>query len=217
MKISPRTLQILKVFAGINPNVMLTEGNQIRTVSAAKTIYAEATVEEDFPENFGIYDLNQFLGVFNLFDDPSIEFDGSGATIRHGKHEVRYLPSDESCLVYPKKSFTPPSALVSFELNSSDFNSLIKAAGVLKAPNITFKGEGGFVQVIAHDKSNPNTNNFSVELGETDIDFVYNIKTEFMSKLLAEKFRVDVISDNRILFVGDQKLYMIAADSDSQI
>ncbi|HET8687183.1 MAG TPA: hypothetical protein VFM18_11065 [Methanosarcina sp.] len=217
MKISARTLQILKTFAGINPNILINSGNKLRSLNAAKTILAEANVEEEFTVDFGIYDLNQFLGILNLFDDPDVTFEENGATIRSGRHEVRYLPADESCLVYPKKEFNPPAPLAKFTLESSDFNSLIKAAGVLKAPTVTFKGEGGFVQLIAHDKTNPNTNNFTVELGETDLEFTMNVKTEFITKLLAEKFEVQVIAADKILFIGDEKLYMIAADSDSEI
>lgn len=217
MKISPRTLQILKVFAGINSNVLLTEGNKIRTYSAAKTVYAEAEVEETFPVNFGIYDLNQFLGVVGLFQEPSVEFEETAATIRAGKNEVRYLPADESALIVPKKAFVPTEPLVQFTLEPTDLNSVIKAAGVLKAPYVSFIGENGFVSLVAHDKTNVNSNNFSVEVAESSIDFEYHVKTEFLTKLLAEKFDVHVLDKNRLLFNGDGKLYMIAADTDSKI
>ena len=60
MKLSDKTLTILKNFAGINNSILVKEGTNLRTISVAKNIHAEATIEEDFPREFGIYDLNQF-------------------------------------------------------------------------------------------------------------------------------------------------------------
>lgn len=214
MKISARTKQILKVFAGINQNVLLTKGNKIRTLSAGKTVYAEADVEETFPEQFGIYDLNEFLGVLSLFDDPDVNFESTALTISSGKNSVRYLPADETVLIAPKKAFVIDDPVTTFELNAESLTSAIKAAGVLKAPYITFRGDGDTISMIAHDKSNVNSNNFSVEVVDSDAKFEYNVKTEYLTKLLAEKFEVLILSKNRMVFRGDAKLYLIAADSD---
>lgn len=216
MKISARTKQILKVFAGINQNVLLIKGNKIRTLSASKTVYAEADVEETFPEQFGIYDLNEFLGVLSLFDDPDVQFETNSATISSGKNAVRYLPADESVLVAPKKPLVIADPITTFELASESITSAIKAAGVLKAPYITFRGDGKSISLIAHDKTNVNSNNFSVEVADSDVEFEYHVKTEYLTKLLAEKFEVLILPKNLIVFRGDAKLYLIAADSDSK-
>ena len=61
MNLTDKTLTVLKNFAGINNSILVKEGNQLRTISVAKNILAEAEIEEDFPRQFGIYDLNQFL------------------------------------------------------------------------------------------------------------------------------------------------------------
>ena len=61
MNVSDNTLGILKNFAGINKSILVKEGNQLRTISVMKNILAEAQIPEDFPRQFGIYDLNQFL------------------------------------------------------------------------------------------------------------------------------------------------------------
>ena len=61
MKLSDKTLVILKNFAGINNSILVKRGDNLRTISLAKNILAEANINEEFPRDFAIYDLNQFL------------------------------------------------------------------------------------------------------------------------------------------------------------
>ena len=66
MNLSDNTLTILKNFAGINNSILVKQGTQLRTMSVAKNILAEAEIKEEFPREFGIYDLNQFLNGLGL-------------------------------------------------------------------------------------------------------------------------------------------------------
>ena len=61
--ISQETLSILKNFSQLNSNLLVRPGNVINTVTGAKNVMAQATVQEDFPVEFGIWDLNKFLGT----------------------------------------------------------------------------------------------------------------------------------------------------------
>ncbi len=72
--ISKATLGILKNFSSINSNLLVRPGNKISTITPGKNMMAEATVEETFDVEFGIWDLNKFLGVLSLFSDPVLEF-----------------------------------------------------------------------------------------------------------------------------------------------
>ena len=67
MKLTQRTFQVLKNFSTINPTLSVCKGNVIRTVSQNKTVLAEAQVQEEFPRDFAIYDLSEFLGVISLW------------------------------------------------------------------------------------------------------------------------------------------------------
>ena len=58
MKLSSHTTSVLKNFATINQNLVIKEGNSIATMSAMKNIVAKAEVEETFPQEIAIYDLN---------------------------------------------------------------------------------------------------------------------------------------------------------------
>ena len=215
MKISARTKQILKNFAAINQNIILNEGSKIRTISSGKTVYAEAEVEETFPSEFLIYDLNEFLGVVGLFEDPELLFEGNILNITNGKTSVRFHPAEPSVIIAPKKALVLGEPTSTFKLESASLNSALKAAGVLKAPTVTFKGDGTAISMIVHDKGNDNSNNFSVEIAENDTQFEYHVKVEYLSKLLSEEFDVKIQPNKLLVFQGDSKLYMIAADNDS--
>ena len=74
MKLSDNTVALLKNFAGINNSILVKQGTKLRTISVAKNILAEAEVKEDFPRDFAIYDLNQFLNGLSLHQDPDLDF-----------------------------------------------------------------------------------------------------------------------------------------------
>ena len=74
MKLSDSTLAVLKNFAGINNSILVKKGNQLRTISVAKNILAEAEISEEFPRDVAIYDLNQFLNGLSLHQDPNLDF-----------------------------------------------------------------------------------------------------------------------------------------------
>jgi len=74
MKLSDKTLTLLKNFSSINQSILFKEGNSLRTISVMKNILAEATIEEELPKDFGIYDLNQFLNGLNLHQNAELDF-----------------------------------------------------------------------------------------------------------------------------------------------
>ena len=81
MELKESTLSILKNFASINPNIVIAEGNTLKTITEAKNVLATATVEESFPKTVGIYDLSEFLGVLSLVDVPKLEFNDDFAIV----------------------------------------------------------------------------------------------------------------------------------------
>ena len=75
MKLSDATLDVLKNFSTVNQNILVKEGSKLRTMSTMKNILGEANIGEEFPKEFGIYDLNEFLGVFSLAKDAELVFE----------------------------------------------------------------------------------------------------------------------------------------------
>ena len=85
MKLSDRTINLLKNFASINQSILFKQGNQLRTISVMKNILAEANIDEDIPQEFGVYDLSQFLNSLGLFKEPELNFTGeSFVTVKEG-------------------------------------------------------------------------------------------------------------------------------------
>ena len=96
MELSNFTMQVLKNFASVNSNVVIKPGNDIMTMAEAKNVLASATVPETFPQQFGIYDLQEFLNVLGLVDSPRVRFDDNYALIGDstGRAQIKYYFSD---------------------------------------------------------------------------------------------------------------------------
>jgi len=180
MKLSDQTLNILKNFAGINNSILVKQGTQLRTISVAKNILAEAAIDEDFPRDFAVYDLNQFLNGLSLHQDPDLDFSpDSYISIKEGKRRVKYFYADPNVIVSPpEKEITLPSEDVHFQLDSSALEKLLKAAAVYQLPDLSAVGEAGVVKLVVRDKKNDTSNEYAVVVGETDKEFSFNFKVE---------------------------------------
>jgi hypothetical protein len=218
MKLSDKTLTLLKNFAGINQSILFKEGNNLRTISVMKNILAEATVEEEFPKDFGIYDLNQFLNGIGLYHSPELDFDNEGyAMIREGKSRSKYFFADPNVIVTPPdKAITLPSEDVCFILDTKELDKLIKASSIYQLPDLSVIGEAGVVKLVVRDKKNDTSNEFSIVVGETDEVFAFNFKVENI-KILPGTYEVVISKKLLSRFVNknfDVKYY-IAMEPDS--
>ena len=116
MKLSEHTISVLKNFASINQNLVIKEGSELQTMSAMKNIVSKATVEENFPKEFAIYDLNEFLSAMSLFDDPELDFGDNSVLISQGSQDLRYFYSDPTVVTSPKTTLTMPDFDAKFVL-----------------------------------------------------------------------------------------------------
>jgi len=198
MKLSENTLNVLKNFAGINNSILVKQGTQLRTISVAKNILAEANIDEDFPRDFAVYDLNQFLNGLSLHQDPDLDFSPpSYISIKEGKRRVKYFYADPNVIVSPPdKEITLPSEDVHFQLDSSALEKLLKAAAVYQLPDFSVIGEAGVVKLVVRDKKNDTSNEFAVVVGETDKEFIFNFKVENI-KIIPGAY--DVIVSSKLL------------------
>ena len=218
MKLSNETLTVLKNFAGINQSILVKKGNKLRTISVMKNILAEAEITEEFPKDFGIYDLNQFLNGLNLHQNAELNFDNDGyVVIREGKMRSKYFFADSSVIVIPPdKEITLPSEDVCFELNTQQLDKLLKASAIYQLPDLSAVGEAGVVKLVVRDKKNDTSNDFSIVVGETDSVFTFNFKVENI-KILPGAYEV-VISQkllSRFTSTDRDLKYYIAMEPDS--
>jgi hypothetical protein len=140
MKLSENTLSVIKNFAAINDSLFFKTGNVQRTVSTHKTILVEAVLDEVFPVDFGIHQLNQLLSIMSLSKDGvELEVNGPNAmlTTQVGRSKFTYRCCDETMIKNPPpKNVALPSQDCSFLLTESDMEYILKAASVLSSPNI---------------------------------------------------------------------------------
>jgi len=218
MKLSDSTLTVLKNFAGINNSILVKEGKKLRTISVAKNILAEANIEEEFPRDVAIYDLNQFLNGLGLHADPDLDFSPeSYITIKEGKRRVKYFYADPQVIVAPpEKEITLPSEDVCFQLDSTALDKLLKAAAVYQLPDLSAIGEAGVVKLVVRDKKNDTSNEYAVVVGETDKEFVFNFRVENI-KIIPGAYDVVVSSKLLSKFSNTQYdlQYYIALEPDS--
>jgi hypothetical protein len=181
MKLSEKTNNLLKNFSTINQSILFRKGNTLRTVSVMKNILAEATIEEDIPKNFGIYELSQFLSGISLYKNPEFDFENEGyVVIREGKSRTKFFFADENVIVTPNpdKKVSVEDEIVSFNLETDQLDKLIKASNVYSVPDLSVIGEAGVVKLVVRDKKNDTSNEYSIIVGETDSKFVLNFKVE---------------------------------------
>ena len=218
MKLSDKTLTLLKNFSSINQSILFKEGNNLRTISVMKNILAEATIEEELPKDFGIYDLNQFLNGLNLHQNAELDFQNDGyVVIKEGRSRSKYFFADPNVIVTPpEKDIVLPSEDVCFLLDTKELDKLLKAAAVYQLPDLSVVGEAGVVKLVVRDKKNDTSNDFSVVVGETDDVFTFNFKVENI-KILPGSYEV-VISRkllSRFKNTGFNVTYHIAMEPDS--
>jgi len=199
MKLSNNTISVLKNYASINQNLVIKEGKELTTMSAMKNIIARAEVEEEFPQEVAIYDLNEFLSCLSLFQSPNLEFDSTFVTIteeNNPKTALKYFYSDPSVVTTPSKMITMPSNEITFTLDSSTLSNITKAAAVISSADLVLENTSGTSSLTVKDKKNDTANSYSMGVeteGEGNFSFFFKVEN---LKLIDGKYTVEVSSKN---------------------
>lgn len=207
MKISKRTLAILKNFANINQSLAMKQGNVIRTISDTRDFMAQAQVDETFEQEFAIYDLNEFLSAMSLFNEPDVIFEDDYLLIKEGKRSQKFWYADPAVITQPpSKEMKLPSLEVNVDISKEDLAALIKAASVNNASDVVFTGtklDGQFVSI--HDKTNPTSNTFNLSLADQS-DAEYNMAlTVDKFKFLPMDYNVQICVKGMAHFRNDEQ------------
>jgi hypothetical protein len=218
MKLSDNTLSLLKNFSTINQSILFKQGNKLRTISVMKNILAEATIDEELPKDFGIYDLNQFLNGMGLHQSPELDFaNDSYVVMKEGKMRSKYFFAEANVIVTPPdKPLNLPSEDVTFDLSTDQLDKLLKAAAIYQLPDLSVVGENGAVKLLVRDKKNDTSNSFDIAVGETESTFSFNFKVENI-KILPGTY--EVVVSQKLLSRFNSKnydlTYYIALEPDS--
>jgi hypothetical protein len=230
MKLSSETTSILKNFATINQNLMIKKGKSVATMSAMRNIVASAKVEEEFPINFAIYDLNEFLAALSLFEKPDLDFKEDFVVITENGSTSKFLKywySDPSVITKPTKEITMPECEISFSLENELLSNVQKAAAVIGVPDMVLEADmrrtnSDVALLKVTDKKNATANDYAVKIDVNNNDgknlpYKFWFKVENL-KLLPGKYDVGVSSKNISQFVNKNVdiQYFIALEPESK-
>lgn len=215
MKLSPRTIEILKNYSTINQNILITPGKEIRTMHPQKNIVTVATIEDEFPKEAPIYDLGRFLSVYNLYTDPELKFGDKSIDISDGRAKTVYKLAPKNLLQFPPEGkLSIPGDVSGIQVTQKDLDSVLKASGALHLPDIAFIGANGKVRLQAMSIEDSGSDTFGIDIGETEDEFKMFIKkTNF--KFLSQDYEVTLSSNGAAQFTASDITYVVAVDLNS--
>lgn len=211
MELTDRTLEVLRNFSAINGNILIDGSNVLRTVSESRTVLAKATLDMEFPQAFGIYDLREFLSVLGLVESPTLNFTEKYVEISggSGRFKVKYFYSDPSTLTTVSKDLGLPSEDAWFNLTSSDFGKIKSAASALGHQEVNVSIDNGIVMLTTKDNADDTSNAYSVAVdGEStseDLHAVFNINN--LKMVEDGDYRVTLSSARISHFVNKESNY----------
>lgn len=219
MQLNEKTISILKNFADIQPNLVFREGEEIKTIAEAKNVMAVAKLDQEIPRQFGVYNLNEFLSVVDLCDDPELSFTDSHVKVSDGSgvSSVKYFYADESILTSQTKNIPMPEAEVSFKLSETTLNKIRKASSTLNHEKLLITPEDGSVRMTVVDEKDETSNSFSILVpGEydKDVDFQFVLHIPNL-KLISGDYEVDVSTKLISRFTTEDVVYYIALEKSS--
>lgn len=227
MKISSKTLSLLQSFAQISSNLLVKPGKKLATRNAVNSIQARAVVEETFPQQFAIYDLNQLLSLISVTQSPDIEFGEKSLIIRSEANggEVEYFYADESLVTAPNENPPQLEDVYTFKMTASDIQTIVKTASIVSATMLNIVSEKGKVTLSINDPKNSTSHSYKKALGDATTSF--NVKMAIDSfKVVADEYNVRVAhavaKTGKVLVfffesTSSDLTYLIAADSTSKV
>ena len=217
MYLSQETVAILKNFASINQSVLIKPGKQLRSMSVMKNILVEAEVTEEFTDEIGIYDLNQFLNCLSLIPGAELTLTDGTLVISDDENSIGYRLSDPSVITAPPdKELKLPSEDVCVMLTEEHLETVKKAAAVLQIPDVSLVGNGESIELCVRDKKNSSSNSYRINVGDTTHVFQFNLKVENL-KMMTGDYDVIISAKNLAQFTSHSRpiVYYIAVEPDS--
>ena len=198
MELNENTLNVLRNFSDINQNILIKQGSVLKSISEARNVLATANVGDEFPKDFGIYDLNEFIGVLGLVDKPNLNFEDDFVTIGDstGRTKIKYFYSSEDTLTTPTKDITMPGFDVKFTLDSAVLDKIKRAASTLGHNEVSISNSNNIIKISVIDSQNKTSHAFSIDI---DGDYAENSKFNFILninnlKIIPDDYEVEISS-----------------------
>jgi hypothetical protein len=217
MQLSKETLSLIRNFSSINGSLMIKSGNKLSTISEGKNVMAEAVIGESFPQDFAIYDLNEFMNVVSLFPSTDLDFNEKYVIVSEGgDSRIKYFAAGEGIVKPAPSTIKFPSPEISFDLSSAQLAMIQKVSSALKTSDVSVVGDGSKMRVVVADKKNDTSNAYDTVVGETDQEFKANFKIENI-KVMPGDYEVSISKKKISRFKNKncELTYYIAVESDS--
>lgn len=214
MKFSEFTLTILKNFSTFNSGIVLNQGKMQKTMSPDKKLLAEVELEDEIPNQFAIYDLNQFLG--NVSALPDLTFKKDEVVMSDGEVTMAYKAcSPEVVISPPDKKLTIENPDAVFDLSQTTVSKLIRLAAMNSLPNISVIGKDGKVIVQVHERKNDKSNHAETVIDEhSGPDFNATFEAEKL-KMIPDDYLVEVKNNAFAKFTSKNRklVYFVALEA----
>lgn len=218
MKLSERTIKILRNFANIHASLIIKPGSIIATAPPSKRILARAQLVEEFEKQMAFYDLPKFLGVLSLFKDPDVTFHDTWASVSEGKRRVNYTYAAETEVISaPLDGIKMPAVDISLPLSQQVQQDLVKAAGTLGLTEVAFTGKEGKVFVELINSTKPTSNIYAADLEvETDKKFQIIFRLDNFN-FIQQDYTVDINFARVAHFKGADIEYWLPREENSKV
>jgi len=193
MKICGDTLALLKNFASINTNMVFRPGDTISTISNATNIFAKATIKEDIPNEFCIYDLNSLLAMLSLMENQEITFEDKRLVVQSDKGSFEYYYSSPEVVKAAPTGEIEHNDVYKFKLAAEDVQMIMKAAAITGAPTISITSKNQNVELLVNNRKNNSANSFKKSIGTSFESFDVFIAVENL-KVIPAAYDVAVAS-----------------------
>jgi gp45 sliding clamp, C terminal len=216
IKLENRTSQIIKNFSSINPSLMFRPGNVLKTQSPTSSVLAIATIDQNFESQFAIYDVARLLGVMSLFKDPELQIDENFLIIKDNNNKrVKYTFADPAAIIAPKADVQValPETLATIRITTDQLNDVLRAAALLKHPNVALIGRDGEITLSTIDSSGKSKDTYDITVGQTDRTFSIIFILDTM-KLIPGDYDV-TITKGIVHWRGDRIEYYTGAETNS--
>lgn len=175
--LNKNTIQILNSITNITNSAIISYPiTTISNVGSDVLVNIDFSQIEDEFEEYGIYDLNSFLGALSILNEPKIDLTDGVITAKDADSSIQFIVSDPAALgdvtTNPENitSTCAAASTVEVEMNTELMGKIRKGAGVFKTlKDIFITKEGDRVSIKTGNKEtfNSRSNSYSVDLDPT--------------------------------------------------
>jgi len=217
MKITDRTLSILKNFADIGTHIIIKPGNILRVMGGGGSILAKAIVEDEFPCEIPIYELNKLLSSIALFHDPDIEFHSKYLTISSGNSKIKFTYADPEILESPPDGVLElEEVLETVRLTEEQLLSIDRTSKTLGLKEVSFESDGEDFYLKLIDAEGATANEFAIKIGNSSNKFKIVIPAKGL-KMIPQNYDVTIEGRGFTYWKGDGIEYWIVASAEHSV